>query len=386
MDGVISSELMDGQSLRVASGGFLWRVVRYLPQQEVGPAFVAMTINHVISDGNSSLVLFNAMLTASTVKTDSVTKVFAPAMEDTINCRPGLLHMLKVVWRELLVPKLPGFLSRILGRTPCWPGRAPSTAAVGQRQTFKHISLTAHQVTSLKALGKANQVKTLHPILEMAAVVALWQTFSATEIALDSPMSVRDAAQGHPLISGNYIANVEFRVSCSSNGMERFWDKAREFATWLSSEKGRQQARSAMGMLAYVPDGENMVTLDSPAPTGWETFLLDKSTRPPSSSFEVSNLGYTELPPRASSIAFAQTPSPFIAPVVINALGHGSGLDVVVCWREGAFVYDTKHPVDFVETYRAVLVYLSELGTDSASRDDGSLTFRDVREAVTAHV
>lgn len=291
--------------------------------------------------------------------------------------RPGYFYLLKTIWKELLIPKLPTILANTLKQTPCWPGLAPSRDYI--RPSYKHISLDAPQVSRLKALGRQNQVKSLHPILAMAANLTLWQTFAAAEIACDSPISVRDSALGHPTISGNYVANVESRISCTEDGNEQFWERARDFSAWLSSDTGRRQAKFAMGMLAYVPDGENDVPPDSPSPTGWETFLLDKMTRAPSSSLEVSNLGYTELPPQASSIVFAQTPSPFIAPVLINALGHPGGLELVVCWREGAFVYEGTDMTDFTRTYQAVLVYLADI-----DRDRATITFSDLREAVVA--
>lgn len=385
LEGVISAELGNIQPLRVVSRGFLLRAVRYVPQPNPGPAFVALTINHVISDGKSGLALFNALLTPSTAndgKAPALTEVIPPSMESTIDCRPGYLYMLNVIWKELLVPKLPTFLSDTLKQTPCWPARTASTGAT--RQMFKRITLDPQQVNRLKAVGRTHQVNTLHPILEMAAVVALWQTFTASEIAYDTPISVRDTARGHPPISGNYVANLEYRISCSPEGNEQFWNKTREFSAWLASDAGRKQAMSAMGMLVHIPDGVNDVGPDSPTPTGWETFLLDKVTRAPGSSLEVSNLGYTRLPPHAESVAFAQTPSPFIPPLVINAVGHERGLELVVCWREGAFSYAGKDMADFAKTYQAVLVYLADMDANNRPGTAETLSFNDIREAVGA--
>lgn len=301
-------------------------------------------------------------------------------MESAIDCRPGYKYMLNVIWKELLIPKFPTFLSNTLKQTPCWPGRP--AAAGDNRPMFNHIKLDAEQVTNLKAVGRTNQVNTLHPILEMADVFALWRTFGASEIAYDTPISVRDNNLGHPPISGNYVANLESRTSCSTDGNNKFWDKTREFSAWLSSNAGKRQAISAMGMLVYIPDGENDVAPDSPTPTGWETFLRDKLSRAPSSSLEVSNLGYTELPPRAQSVAFAQTPSPFIPPMVINAVGHKRGLELVICGREGAFTTEGKDMADFAKAYQAVLAYLADLTEGDGSDDTGNVTFAGIKGAV----
>jgi hypothetical protein len=387
VEGVISAEFGNSQPLRVVSVGFLWRAVRYVPQVDPGRAYLAVTINHVISDGKSGLALFNALLAPgpeSEKKAPALPEGFPPSMESTIDCRPGYLYMLNVIWKELLIPKLPTFLFNTFKQTPCWPGRAASSHE--HRQMFQHIALDAPQVTRLKAMGRKHQVHTLHPILEMAAVVALWQTFAASEIAYDAPISVRDTARGHPTVSGNYVANLESRISCSTDGGEQFWDKTRDFSAWLSSDAGRRQAISVMGMLVHIPDGANDVAPDSPTPTGWETFLLDKMTRAPSSSLEVSNLGYTRLPPHAERVVFAQTPSPFIPPLVINAVGHERGLELIVCWREGTFAYEGEGGADFAKAYEAVLVYLADLDADNGSVNAGSLSFNDIKEAILAHI
>lgn len=384
LEGIVSHELNDTQPLRVSSNGLLWRVSRYSSSNATGPAFLALTINHVISDGKSGLALFNALLAPNTSPETPRSGALPPTLESTVDCRPGYLYMLNVIWKELLVPKLPAFLSNPLKQTPCWPGQPASAGNL--RAMYKHITLGSNQVARLKALGKANQVNTLHPILEMAAVVALWQTFGAREIAYDTPISVRDSSLGHPPMTGNYVANLESRISCSADGGERFWDKTREFSTWLSSDTGRRQAISAMGMLVHIPDGQNDVAPDSPTPTGWETFLLDKMSRAPSSSLEVSNLGYTQLPPNAQSVVFAQTPSPFIPPVVINAVGHQRGLELVVCGREGAFASDCKDVADFGRTYQAVLGYLADFRQDEAQADTSNMSFSDIKEAVDVRI
>jgi hypothetical protein len=221
-------------------------------------------------------------------------------------------------------------------------------------------------------------VDTLQPILEMAVVVSLWLTFGAHEIAYGTPISIRDAARG-PLLTGNYVSNLESRISCSTTGDDDFWERARESAIWLKSDAGRRQAISAMGMLAHIPDGLNDVPSDSPTPTGWETFLVDKKTRAPGTSFEVSNLGYTRLPPSARSVTFAQTPN-LATPVCINAIGHTGGLSMLVGWRAGAYAQGDLDGGDFAKVFESVLSLLARDGPGDTKGSNDRMTFDDIRK------
>ncbi|KAJ9112551.1 hypothetical protein QFC19_000568 [Naganishia cerealis] len=138
-------------------------------------------------------------------------------------------------------------------------------------------------------------------------------------------------------------------------------------------------------MLVHIPDKQNEVGNESPVPTGWETFLVNKAPRAPGSSLEVSNLGYfRQLPPSATNVAFAQTPHIFGAPFFANAVGHQGGVDFVVCWREAEFVLDNdKKMDDFASAFEAVLRYLAEQNDGNQLMEDGnSLSFADSRKAV----
>lgn len=379
---MIAHELDSDQELRVSTNGiFLWRIVRYTSDSSLQPGFLAVTINHVISDGKSGLALFNALLSApdsdTVVVENSSDKGFPPSMESIVDCRPGYGYMSKVIWNELVVPKLPSFIADAVKQVPAWPGRPPSDREV--HRSYRLVSLDPSQTAKLKANGKRHGVDTLHPILEMAAAVSLWLTFGACEIATNTPISLRDVSRGHPIFTGNFSSNLESRISCSSTGNDDFWQRAREFGMRLKSDAGRRQAISAMGMLAHIPDGLNDVPSDSPTPTGWETFLVDKMTRAPGASFEVSNLGYTPLPQSTRSVTFAQTAN-LALPVCINAIGHGSGLSLLIGWRAGAYAQGDLDGGDFAKVFENVLSLLARDEGDDAQDSNDRLTFDDIRK------
>jgi hypothetical protein len=382
VEDVIAHELDNDQELRVSANGiFLWRVVRYTSNSPLQPGFLAVTINHAISDGKSGLAIFNALL--SPPDSDSVAtgkpadENFPPSMESTVDCRPGYRYMTKVIWNELIVPRLPSFIAGTVKQATPWPGQPPSIGDV--RRSYKLISLDAAHTATLKANGKRHRVDTLQPILEMATVVSLWLTFGAYEIAYGTPISVRDVSRGHSPLTGNYVGNLESRISCSTIGDDDFWERARESAVRLKSDAGRRQAISAMGMLAHIPDGLNDVSSDSPTPTGWETFLVDKKTRAPDTSFEVSNLGYTQLPQSASSVTFAQTPN-LAFPVCVNAIGHAGGLSLLVGWRAGAYAQGDLDGGDFAKVFESVLSLLARIGTEDTQGSSDRFTFDDIRK------
>lgn len=381
---VIANELDNNQELRVsANGTFLWRIVRYTSHSSLQLGFLAVTINHVISDGKSGLALFDGLLDSASGPASAESHAdehFPPSLESTVDTRPGYRYMTNVIWNELIVPKLPSFISARVKQAPSWPGRPPLIREA--RRSYAYISLDATQTSNLKANGKCHQVDTLHPILEMAAVVALWSTFNASEIVCSTPISIRDTARGHPSITGNYVGNLETRHG-SANGDDDFWARTRECSTWLKSDSGRRQAISAMGMLAHIPDGLNDVEPSSSTPTGWESFLVDKMSRAPSTSLEVSNLGYVRLSPSAESVTFAQTPSP-ATPVVVNAVGHPNGLSLLVCWRAGAFAQGDLDVGDFAKAFKAVVSGLAR-DRSAATEPLVHLSFDDIRKTICDH-
>ncbi|KAJ9123219.1 hypothetical protein QFC22_001413 [Naganishia vaughanmartiniae] len=395
LEKVISQELGNDQPLQAASNNLLWRVTRYRPRTRGVAAFLALTINHVISDGKSGLALFDALLGETKVtqqpskETSPPSERFPRALETTVDCRPGYGFMMGVIWNELLIPRLPEFIAKRVKRTACWPGVPPLAGLPGQ-QIHRHLSLSSRTLAKLKATGKRHQVDTLHPIFEIAAVAALWCTIVDSErpspliVGHSTPISIRDGLLSHPIISGNYVAGLDTEVSCSAHGEESFWQETRKYAEWLRSTEGRQKAIQTMGMLVHIPDGQNEVDAGSPAPTGWETFLLDKASRAPAASIEVSNLGYLpRLPPSASSVTLAQT-NIFGPPIIVNAVGHATGTDFVICWRTDAFALSKgKKMEDFVRAFAAVLECLAEEKQEHSTQGETSLSFADLRDAVT---
>lgn len=404
LQNIFSRELHDKRSVKVASGGFLWRVVRYLDDPDATgtpdhrPAYIALTCNHIISDGRSGQTLLGALLSDTELESSGKEKPkIAPSMQDTINCRPCLRFLLRQVWYEVVVPQFPRFLERRLRKKPCWPaaplfGGHVEHLEQGDRLAIHHIHLPADSLKQLKERGKANGVNTLHPTLQIAAAVALWNVVSDGTKASDrsdrhshpfwishaTAASHRQPELGHPAITGNYVGHLE--SSCVGDAHIEFWQTVRDHAAWLHSPATRRRGCQFIGSLRYIPDGTKDRSEGSLTPTGWESFFLDRTQREPSDSFTSSNLGFYMLPPGSIRLAWSQTPIPG-SPIQINIIGHTTGLDVDISRPAGACIDDSGHePLErFAAMYEKIIVTLAcaPLATGDKAESHTILTFSD---------
>lgn len=119
----------------------MWRLVRYYHQEDTSEStdpqltFIALTWNHVISDGIAGQALLNAVLSDTPTESMkgtpsglSVSSEFPPPMEATLNCRPSLGFLAHQVRYELIVPSPPWAIQRVLEKKPCWPAVPPRQA------------------------------------------------------------------------------------------------------------------------------------------------------------------------------------------------------------------------------------------------------------------
>jgi hypothetical protein len=409
IEGIINKELHDQQSIGISSNGFLWRVVRYHGETNSNlnpckPAYIALTCNHVISDGRSGQALLGALLSDTPFETSGKkTPTIAPSMEATINCRPSLSFMLGQVWHEFIVPKLPRFLGNKFKKQPCWPcappvSRDPAGPKGESRYAFNHIQLSADVLKDLKDCGKSNDVKTLQPTLQIAAVAALWISALSNPTKRDASnddlkkvpiqhgctISYRQSTLGHPDLSGNYAGNPTSRTTCPGDGNLEFWQTVCQYATWLHAPATRHRGCELIGSLGFIPDCDNSSAEDPLRPTGWEIFLLEHAQRPPADSVNVSNLGFDALPPGSIRMGWSRT-AIFTSPVHISIIGHEAGLDIDISRVKGAWIDETGYEplAHFPAIYEKVLGVLAERcqGMDG-TRGGTALMFGDLKRMV----
>lgn len=281
----------------VATGperGPLWRI--WLgPKGEDGGRRITLLLNHILADGTATRNLFAELLRlvrdGPSLQGDEPAS-FPPTREDSIPIKPSLLTVAKVVFSDLIAPKLPSFLRPTPSAT-VFPN-PPLVPPFLQRTAFRSLSLPASLVADLKAQGKSHGVSTLHPIL-IAAGLASASVLApeGTVVGGDSPISVRSSEYGHPSCTGNYIIDISTTYE-PNLALSSFWSTCREYAKRLVDPSVRQAAHEHIGMLAYVPDGPVAHSADAPeGKTKFDVWLEEtlRKEHPYGATFEVSNLG-----------------------------------------------------------------------------------------------
>lgn len=328
--------------------GPLWRV-RLHPIDQAR-CLVVLATDHVINDGKGTLNLFSMLLQSS----DPAVKVgenVPQASDKVFNFKPSTRYMLGVVWKELILPKLPlpsKLKARLCGPAS-WPAE-PSPASGSRKRKAEHalgldstkspkkcapvldvmLFSAPNLITNLKKLAKANidptskakKAATLHAIIHTLVLVSLYAAISPSsnaELVLETgtPISLREeapplkrrrnrsttlplepavessGAAELPVTTGNFVSNYNALFRIRPN--DTFWHFTNRFATSFSSPSGRKLAKQHMGMLAYIPDFESEPSLEKGEMyrNGWEKFFGEKinSASPFDSALTLSNLG-----------------------------------------------------------------------------------------------
>ncbi|BGP38956.1 hypothetical protein JCM10450v2_002913 [Rhodotorula kratochvilovae] len=344
----------------------LWRVWLSAADSQ-GRRRVTLAVHHVLSDGSSTRNIFAELLKhICEPSTDGVTvdATPAPSLEETVDVRPSKLTLAKVIFNELLAPKLPSFL-RPAPAAPIFPN-PPLQPPYLQPTALKSLSLPGALVTRLKATAKARGVATLHPVLYTAALAALSTSLppsaQSSTLVCDSPISLRDPSAGHPSITGNYVCSLTTSHGAPSPS-SAFWASCASYAARLADPAARAEARGGMGMLAYVPDAPAGVD----GRTGFDGWMAEKlrAKRPWSASFEVSNLGVLPLTGWEGAeggldeVHWAQTGMALGPALAINPIAvRGANLAITLTYRAGAV--DEATVSTFWRAFERVLRRLAE--------------------------
>ncbi|KDN49234.1 hypothetical protein K437DRAFT_255363 [Tilletiaria anomala UBC 951] len=302
----------------------LWSVGILPSSTSKDDCFVALAINHIISDGRSTLQLFASLFTdlPGKMSVDNSDRL-PPRCEDTISHRPRLPLLMRTLIDELLIPKLPRALGRILTKRPAWPAHRPlAKQPIDCPEDVIVIECDEGTVDGLKALAAKVGTRTIHAPLHTACVAALLIVIEADEdgsangkqndrgpeILTGTPMSLRDPALGHPIMTGNYVASANWHKSSRSICSTKVYYLTRKYHH-LVNPADRRGAAGYMGLLAFIPDSKRNIKkrrfhdriftrnaangLVKPSPTGWEDFVRDKarSNSPYLDSLCLSNLG-----------------------------------------------------------------------------------------------
>lgn len=368
--------------------GPLWSV--RLLTAESGRAYLVLSTMHTIVDGRGTQLLLLALAGEPEQLPTDAWNDFTRA-DDTINIKPSLGFLLPVAWRELVFPKLPWLLQSALsytplrGTSPIWPlvkeaADAPKKPSpIDCQSETRFVSLEPALLAALKERGKAEGVSTLHPLLEAAVFAAMWAVLGPTDatetfwVEVSTPRSERSEALGHAYCMGNYVSSQPFTSGLKPE--DKYWDLARDVSAFNKSESGIASGRMQMGLLLHVPDPEPAVTAEHPdrKVTGWETFFTTKArgANPYTSSACLSNLGFTKLPPRAESVAWAQTADALSSALSMSAIGSAGGLRIATSWKAGAIV-DEKTLLRLHVVFEGVLRRVVAAGTEALTLQEAT--------------
>jgi hypothetical protein len=314
----------------------LWHVIRYVARS--GKAYLAISAQHELMDGQGLMRLAQA-ITAHDIS-EIPTEVFDTQLGMAgPDYQPSIGFLLPIIYRERIIPLLPTWLSSYL-RPPTWPttiDEHPSTAP----WNFSILTLAPQTIKDVSRKGKEGGVNTLHPILKVAYLQAMRDTYGpATPNAVfigESPRSERsdDPANGHSYLAGNYVSGSSWTLPQSGE----FWEWCQSYSTYLRTT-GISEGRQAIGLLAYLPDPPSFNSDDKRRATGWEDDYLtkfDSGQNTYSQSLSFSNLGRVSLESMggAEDLVWGFPGSPFAPPLSVALVGHEDGLRVYSTWREG---------------------------------------------------
>ncbi|WVQ84985.1 hypothetical protein IAT38_007149 [Cryptococcus sp. DSM 104549] len=323
----------------------LW-YVRRLTSPTKSTAYIALSIDHCITDGRGILNLFAALLSPDISslpyeKLETITR-----FEGTIPTKPSLAYALPLILRFFILPLYPAFLQRYLAPYPSWPHTVIRAQPTTCPQFSSLVSIPAPLITALKATAKSHGVTTLHPVLKTAYSPAIYSIFRHTLpppfiLRTSSPRSERNLSLGHAYCTANYISSHRLELQFAPG--DDFWYHAGKVAKEMLDPRGIADGRMSMGMLARIPDG----VLNPPhptdalhGPTKWEDMLHKRSAsdQPYHESLNFSNLGYASLPAGAQDMAWAQRPTPFSLALATSVVGHEGGVRVATMGVDGAAV------------------------------------------------
>lgn len=179
-----------------------------------------VAIHHVLTDGKSAASLFQSLLSTSPLVIDPSRATQLAPVQNTVSIKPPLSYLLPIVFRELLLPRLPKFIAGFFAETkPAWPLLAdlqhkPSTVSDDFGLDVL-IFENDQTIAGLKRAAARTGLRTINAVIHAAGLVALYVAITksgivdATEVALKTgtPTSARKPdTHGH--LTGVHIGFV----------------------------------------------------------------------------------------------------------------------------------------------------------------------------------
>ncbi|GES94700.1 alcohol acetyltransferase-domain-containing protein [Rhizophagus clarus] len=311
--------------------------------------------NHCIGDGRSAYAIHNAFIESvnSTLqeKNNSFiepinssskyiisipdTQICEP-LERRINVKPTILHLLKEVFIEFLLPStlkkslLPNY----------WAGDIHSKDLSDYHTKVQLYSIEKDEFENLMLITKQNQT-TIQAVLHTAILFSSSHYLSNNNksIRVTSPLTLRPYAV--PPISsndmGNYVAeflfDYEFPINKSNFDDIYFWELCHQYKSQLKNNI--PSSIQHVGMLDYLSKDNK----------SWEDFFKQKMFGLPMGrgySIELSNLGkYNEENNNVCNweivdMFFSQSAQVVGAAINVNSISYNNKLNISITYQKGA--------------------------------------------------
>ncbi len=319
METLLEAVLKRGEENQLSNTGDkpLWLISR-LTSDRGGEdkAYFSFSINHALTDGAGAAQLLLALLKPSV--SDLPRDPPLPKMlEDTIPIVPP----------EGWKPPSPA--------TDQWPGKMVAKSPLDCPGVRVYHDLSVDTVDDLRAQGKVNGIKSLHPILATAYYISLHhvlsprlpQSFTTT---WQTPINERQAELGHPLLTYNYYSLVNSSFSAVDPSAS-FWQLAKEHYSRITDPDAIQEGRYGFSML------------HSPKVIGPKAALeRARSETPLPCTGDITNLTKVNLPPGSDDLRWTASVSPFLGAVEVHLIGHEGGIRADTGFRDGCATHRTE--------------------------------------------
>ena len=287
-----------------ADQGPLWEVQLHQAEHSYQRDQLILIMDHIICDGVGSKNLFSELLgqlSAPNATSHVECTILPKRLDDFCDLKP--------LAQPTPRPSPPLHLKS-------FPGKQPGYSARTASQQFFTFSVPRDRLSKLITAGKQHDVRTLHPILYVAGLLALYRATLPDSgryfFGTATPFSHRDEAD-NPACTGNYVTfHIKDEVILPNT---RFWERTREFSEELRHPETKQNTKRALGGFAAFSD---VPVVEGSERTGWEDAidgLIDHVDGSHQLAYVVSNVGVMKVPKEGKlagvvqDVCFAQTSS-----------------------------------------------------------------------------
>lgn len=348
------SELYEGalrwfQRSNEYNNGPLWAVRVYRSPTPGGREWLCSLADHVMLDGRGAVRLATALVAKDISELPAETDEFYEAIPSLSKGLPPVLVIIQEVFKAIIFPKLPTWISSWFGYVPTWPGVYQNKCIDSPWRTSL-LSIPRDLADRFKAVAKSHGLRTLNPALYAVFCAAHWATFNSP-LALQMT-TLKDIRK--PTDPYTAMGFFTFLVGTTPVGPHvDLWEVAQVYSRMCDAPGTLERGMNLIKMLELIPDGPFDPATSPPAPpndrypqgdkrahTKAEAMVLRNINlmKPPQSGSGIwSNLAFMPLPDGADDMIFGVSASDTGGqPINCSTIGHEAGIRSEIAYLDGA--------------------------------------------------